>query len=88
MDKIEACGCVPILRTRKQGDYIVPFGMTGRKKLQDFFVDGKIDRVERDKIPLLCLGSEVVWVVGNRINEHYKVEKNTERIIILEFSSI
>ncbi len=88
LDKIEACGCVPILRTRKQGDYIVPFGMTGRKKLQDFFVDGKIDRVERDKIPLLCLGPEVVWVVGNRINENYKVEKSTERIIILEISSI
>ena len=86
-DKIQACGCRPVIRTRRQGDYIRPLGMKGRKKLQDFFVDGKYPGEERDRMPLLCLGSEVIWVIGSRISENYKVEDDTERIIVLEFSS-
>ncbi|HML36544.1 MAG TPA: tRNA lysidine(34) synthetase TilS, partial [Bacillota bacterium] len=73
-DKIEASGRRPVLRTRRQGDYIVPLGMKGRKKLQDFFVDEKYVREERDRIPLLCLGPEVIWVAGGRISENYKVD--------------
>lgn len=84
-DKIEASGRRPVLRTRKQGDYIVPLGMKGRKKLQDFFVDEKYAREERDRIPILCLGPEVIWVAGGRISENYKVDETTERIILLEY---
>ncbi|HVI41044.1 MAG TPA: tRNA lysidine(34) synthetase TilS [Anaerovoracaceae bacterium] len=87
LNKIEASGCDLVLRTRRQGDYIVPLGMQGRKKLQDFFVDEKYTREERDQIPILCLGSEVIWVVGSRINENYKVEDDTGRIILLEYST-
>ncbi|MDD3167879.1 MAG: tRNA lysidine(34) synthetase TilS [Eubacteriales bacterium] len=86
-DKIAESGCNPVLRTRRQGDYIVPLGMQGRKKLQDFFVDEKRAREERDRIPVLCLGSEVIWVAGGRINDNYKVQDDTERIIILEYST-
>lgn len=86
-DKIEKNRCKPVIRTRRQGDYIIPLGMRGRKKLQDFFVDEKYSNEDRDRIPLLCLGSEVVWVIGSRINENYKVEDKTERIILLEYSS-
>ena len=87
LDKIEASGYNPVLRTRRQGDYLIPLGMKGRKKLQDFFVDEKYSRDERDRIPVLCLGPEVIWVVGGRISENYKVDDNTERIILLEYSS-
>lgn len=86
-DKIKASGCVPVLRTRRQGDYIRPLGMKGRKKLQDFFVDEKIHRHLRNKTPILCLGAEVIWVIGSRISENYKVRDDTERIILLEYSS-
>lgn len=86
-DKILSDGRNPVVRTRKQGDYIVPLGMQGRKKLQDFFVDEKYAREERDRIPILCLGSEVVWVTGGRISENYKVDDSTERIIVLEYSA-
>ena len=86
LDKIEKNGCNPVLRTRRQGDYIVPLGMQGRKKLQDFFVDEKYAREERDHIPILCLGSEIIWVPGGRISENYKVDDSTERIILLEYS--
>jgi tRNA(Ile)-lysidine synthase len=84
-DKILESGQNPVLRTRRQGDYIVPLGMQGRKKLQDFFVDEKYSRAERDRIPILCLGTEILWIVGGRISENYKVEDHTERIILLEY---
>lgn len=87
LDKILESGRNPVLRTRRQGDYIVPLGMQGRKKLQDFFVDEKYSRTERDRVPILCLGAEVLWVVGGRISENYKVEDRTERIISLEYST-
>ena len=85
LDKVEAGG-QPVLRTRRQGDYIVPLGMQGRKKLQDYFVDEKYSREERDRIPILCIGSEVIWITGGRISENYKIDDNTERIIILEYA--
>ena len=87
LDKILESGRNPVLRTRRKGDYIAPLGMRGRKKLQDFFVDEKYSRTERDRVPILCLGPEVLWIVGGRISENYKVEDHTERIIILEYST-
>lgn len=73
------------IRNRRPGDYIVPLGMTGTKKLQDFFVDEKLKREDRDRIPLVCLGSEVLWVVGGRISENYKIKRDTEEIVYLEY---
>ena len=92
-DKIKAAalesGQRLVVRTRRQGDYIVPLGMKGRKKLQDFFVDTKCPAERRSRIPLLCLGPEVIWTAwpsGGRISENYKVEEITESIILLEYS--
>ena len=87
LDKLDAFGILPVIRTRKPGDYIIPLGMNGRKKLQDFFVDEKIDKMERNRRPVVCLGSEVIWIVGSRISQNYKVEESTERIIVLEYSA-
>ena len=53
-----------VLRTRKPGDWIRPFGMNGMQSLQDYFVNHKIDAPFRDHVPLLCKGSEVLWVAG------------------------
>jgi len=52
------------LRPKQAGDTIRPFGMKGRKSMQDFFTDLKVDRPFRAVIPILCLGSEVLWVPG------------------------
>ena len=51
----------------------------------DFFVDEKIKKEERGRIPLVCLGQEVLWVVGRRINENYKVTEKTKEAIYIEF---
>lgn len=55
-------GCV--LRTRRPGDRIRPFGMTGTRKLQDFLTDRGIDEPMRDEIPLICREKEVLWAAG------------------------
>ena len=55
-------GCV--LRTRHQGDWIRPYGSGGRQSLQDYFVNRKVDAPFRDRVPLLCRGSEVLLAGG------------------------
>lgn len=55
-------GCT--IRTRKPGDWIQPFGMKGKKKLQDYFVDRGIDEPWRDEIPLICRKDEVLLAAG------------------------
>lgn len=75
------------IRSRKPGDFITPLGMKGTKKIQDFFVDEKVKSDERDRIPLVCMGSEVLWVVGSRINDNFKVKSNTKEIVYLEYIS-
>ena len=52
------------VRTRRSGDFIVPFGMQGKKKLTDYLSDRHIDRPFRDRIPLACRGNEVMMVAG------------------------
>ena len=59
------------LRSRRDGDGFYPVGMTGRKKLSDFFIDQKIPRKEREKIPLLAYGDELVWVVDHRRDRRF-----------------
>ncbi len=52
------------VRSRRAGDFIRPFGSEGRKSLQDYLMDRKIDAPFRDRIPLLCRGSEVLLAGG------------------------
>ena len=69
----------PILvRTRNPGDRFQPAGMTGRKKLQDLFVDSKVPRHWRDRIPLLECAGEIAWVVGHRIAEWARAPSQPE----------
>ncbi len=74
-----------MVRTRRAGDRFSPLGMKGSKKLKDFFIDEKIPKKDRDHIPLVCCGSEVLWIIGYRINDKFKVDAETKRIVILEY---
>lgn len=85
-EEVKKSGCEPILRYRKSGDWIRPSGMVGTKKIQDFFVDAKIKKEERNTIPLVCLGSEVIWIIGHRVSENYKVKEKTQDILLLEYN--
>ena len=55
-------GCV--IRSRREGDRIRPFGMEGTRKLQDYLTDRGIDEPMRDEIPLICRGNEVLMAAG------------------------
>jgi tRNA(Ile)-lysidine synthase len=55
--------------------------MRGSKKLKDLFMDLKIPKDERDKIPLICFGNEIAWVIDYRLSEFFKVDKNTKKIL-------
>ncbi|MBR6164225.1 tRNA lysidine(34) synthetase TilS [bacterium] len=57
------------LRTRKTGDIIQPFGMKGKMKLKKYFINKNIPSHDRDLIPLLCKGNEVLWAVGVGVSE-------------------
>ena len=57
------------IRTRRPGDRFQPSGMTGTKKLQDYFTDAKVPRKERDRIPLLVCDRGIAWVAGHRVAE-------------------
>ncbi|MBQ3390494.1 MAG: tRNA lysidine(34) synthetase TilS [Firmicutes bacterium] len=86
LDKIRAAGGEDnlVLRTRQPGDVISPKGFSGTKKLQNYFVDRKIDRDLRDKLPLLCLGQQVLWIPGYEINEKFRAAASSKRILLVE----
>ena len=76
-DKIESALCV---RSRKSGDYFLYAGEK-KKLLKRYFIDEKIPEELRDRIPLLAEGSHVLWVVGYRISEYYKISEDTRTIL-------
>lgn len=69
------------LRTRKAGDFIQVTACGGTKKLKDYFIDQKIPREDRDSILLFADGSHIMWIVGYRISELYKVTDSTKKIM-------
>ena len=73
------------VRTRRPGDALHPLGLGGRKKLQDLFVDKKIDRSERDRTPLVVDAMDrIVWVVGLTIEESAQVTGPARPVIFLK----
>ena len=71
------------IRTRHKGDRIKPLGMTSFKKLHDVFVDEKIPRETRDRVPLILSGNRILWAAGVKLSEDCRVNKNTGRIVKL-----
>ncbi len=76
-DRIKGALCV---RTRESGDFI-DIGDGKKKQLKRYFIDEKIPKEERGCIPLLTDGSHVLWIVGHRISESYKITDTTRTIL-------
>ncbi len=72
------------IRNFRPGDRFQPLGVKGSQKLKEFFIDHKIPRFERSKIPLLISGERIVWVVGHRIDECARISERTKRILKLK----
>lgn len=70
-----------VIRKWQLGDYFYPIGLNGKKKVSKFFKDEKISRLDKEKTWVLCSNSEIVWVVGHRIDDRFKVKKTTSKIL-------
>jgi len=80
-DKIKESVCV---RYRETGDFLSIADGSGKiihKSLKDYMITEKIPREDREGIPLLTEGSHVLWIIGGRISEFYKVKRDTKRIL-------
>ena len=69
------------LRRWQEGDSFIPFGMIGRKKVSDLLTDRKMSVIEKSRQFVLLSGEDIVWVVGCRIDDRYRVTNRTENIL-------
>ena len=69
------------LRLWHEGDAFVPFGMTGRKKVSDYLIDAKVSAAEKGRQFVLLSGSDIVWLVGRRIDDRYRITAETENVL-------
>ncbi|MEG0807526.1 MAG: tRNA lysidine(34) synthetase TilS [Alistipes sp.] len=69
------------LRRWQEGDWFVPFGMTGHKKISDFLIDAKISMAEKQRQFVLLSGDDIVWLVGRRIDDRYRLTSDTENVL-------
>lgn len=77
------------VRTRRPGDRFRPAGGAGRRKLQDFFVDRKVGREARDRVPLVVdAGDRIVWVAGHAVDEAFRVTDPAQAVIILRLKAV
>ncbi|MBT3258197.1 MAG: tRNA lysidine(34) synthetase TilS [Deltaproteobacteria bacterium] len=78
-----------MIRSFVPGDRFVPLGMTGHKKVKDFFVDRKIPSHVRKSLPLLCQGKNPIWICGLRLDDRFKVGPKTKNAVqvSLDFSA-
>ena len=76
------------IRKWKHGDFFCPFGMHGKKKVSDFFTDQKFSIIEKENTWLMCSDDDIVWVVGWRIDERYKLTSKTLKGYIIELKHI
>ena len=69
------------LRRWQQGDWFVPFGMSGRKKVSDFLIDAKVSMAEKSRQFVLLSGDDVVWLVGRRADDRFRLTRQTENVL-------
>ncbi len=71
----------------EEGDVFYPFGMKGKKKLSKYFKDEKLSLIEKSKVWLLCSDNQIIWVVGKRQDERFKITKQTTKILQINFTN-
>ena len=73
-----------ILRRWKFGDWFIPFGMNGSRKLSDYFSDQKFSKIDKEQIWLLCSGDDIIWIVGERTDNRYRVKNATQEVCVIK----
>ncbi len=75
-----------ILRKWQIGDYFVPLGMTGMKKVSNYFIDNKLSLFEKQNAWILTSADQIVWIVGQRVDDRFKVIDSTTQILCISYS--
>ncbi|MBS1637834.1 MAG: tRNA lysidine(34) synthetase TilS [Bacteroidetes bacterium] len=74
-----------ILRHWQKGDKFKPLGMNGFKKLSDFFTQEKMNRFEKEQAWLLASENDIIWIIGHRIDDRFKLTQNTKSILKITY---
>lgn len=72
------------LRLWKQGDTFVPFGMKGKKKISDYLTDRKFSLPRKQRQWVLCCGDDIVWLVGERSDNRYRIDEHTRKMLVIK----
>jgi len=76
-----------ILRKRRQSDYFYPLGMQKKKKLNRFLSDLKLSLTEKENIWLLEMNKKIIWIIGKRIDDRFKVTGKTKKVLQIRFTA-
>lgn len=68
------------LRPWREGDYFHPFGMKGKKKISDYFIDQKYSLLQKEQTYLLLSGKNVIWIVGERADNRFRITADTQQV--------
>lgn len=72
-----------VIRTWKSGDFFYPLGMSRKKKLSDFLTDRKLSRPDKDSTMVLESEGKIVWIIGERIDNRYRITNETKQILLI-----
>ena len=75
------------IRSWKEGDYFFPLGLGGKKKLSKFFKDEKLSLLQKEKVKILCSRDEIVWVLGMRPDNRFRVTEKTQTILKISYKA-
>jgi len=74
------------IRAFQRGDRLIPLGLKRKKKVHDFFIDEHVPVHRRKRIPLLVSGKDIVWIIGMRLDERFKITERTKHVLKVGWS--
>ena len=72
------------IRSWQQGDKFMPFGMNRFQKLSDYFNNHKFSKPEKENAKLLCSGNDIIWIMGHRTDNRYRITEKTQKAVLLK----